>query len=335
MVYGKSRSYASRRKYGRGKRPAYKPPSARKTNVPIARTLKRKRPPATRPARNTKALYQLSRQVKSLQLARAGMYQKSYSFVEVAGTKLKKLYPIIFTLNDLTTQAYVKESGISAQGDPIVTDAYPWAPVSDPMFNALNTNPQYSYWANVRDDYVSAVAYRPIQCSLSFSVEDPTAAFFEHPFWLRIDVVKQIKTLAQTSAHNLNLPWNAAALGNMASIGVDRNRYNKEYFNVIMTKWVKVSKDDFGNQHKNAMLYGSTSFKFNFPAKTLNIDADQKLIPVSAGVTMSPRIQNFETNVPQRDKVFVVINSSHDANEDMKLTIRRFASWRDNDGVAA
>ncbi len=335
MAYGKARSYASRRKYGRGKRKAYKPPSARKTNVPIARTLKRKRTPQTRPARNTRALYQLSRQVKSLQLARAGSYQKSYQYVEVAGTQLKKLHPLIFTLNDFTVYGHVMTSSIDASGVPQVTSTYTWQAVQDPMYQANLTAPQFSYWANAKDDYVSDVLYRPIQATITFDVFDNSSSFNEPEFWVRVDVVKQRKIIAQTPTHNLNLPWNASALGNMATQGIEKNRWNKEYFSVIMTKWIKITKEDFGNQHKQGVLHGRTSFKFNFPAKTLKVDADQKLYPSAAGVDGTPLTQDFETNIPQRDKVFVVINSSLDGDSNHKMVIRRFISWRDLNGVAA
>lgn len=326
-----------RRRYTQ-KKSTYKPPSARKTNIPISRTLKKRPRPRSKPARNTTAIMQLSRQVKSLQLARSGYYQKANHFLQIGGADLAPMTPLIFTLNDFTLAGTVSKASINGVGTPIISNYTGWTHVTDPLMgaNTNNIKPQHSYWANVQDDHVSREAYRPISATINIDIEDTDGKFSEHHLWIRVDVVKQTKILPTTTVHNLNLPWNAYALGNMAVAGPFRNRYNKEYFKIIQTKWICV-KNDVEVVGNNPATYqtGRCRFKVNFPNKILQLDAETKLQPSSAGVDGTPITQLFDTNVEQTDKYFVVINASRAAGSNCNMTIRRFISWRDKGGVAA
>lgn len=111
----------------------------------------------------------------------------------------------------------------------------------------------------------------------------------------------------------------------MASDGLDRNKFNKEYFQILETKWVRMPKVDVNNSYHSV----GCNIRIPFPDKVLKPDSVGTID--NNGVDVP---KTFEGSIPLRDHVFVMISTNYD-NNSAKIRIKKFISWRDQFGVAA
>ena len=273
----------------------------------------------------------LSKAINNIQRTQLGSYQKNYqSFSLNLGTGMNDLNvgsPVAFALNNFLASTPVFNGRVDI-GDPThpVHIAHTPTHFNDIAIpNADSIQAKYNYWNMAQDDTCSKRQYLPISTNVNLKVSFPSLPTNHHPIWIRVDVFRMIKVLDSPTTHDYDLPANLPGLGHMADDSIQtKNRFNKQYFKLYFTKWMKINNDDQATKDVERFC----KFRFTFPNKILKLDCDHAI----SGVT-----QDFHTNMPQRDIYWCMISTNTDLphNESCTLQCTRFISWRDQSGVAS
>ena len=147
--------------------------------------------------------------------------------------------------------------------------------------------------------------------------------------YIRIDIFRQIKTLPATAAHQLNMPYNLYALKNMAATNAaERNRFNREYFKLYKTKYIKFPHSEVANG------YETCHFNCRFPfSKKVTLSAGS---PVSInGELGHSTAQSFTSNMPVRDVFYCMISTNAGSAANIVPYLNRFISYRDQHGTVS
>lgn len=324
--------------------PRSKALAKRITNAPV-KTIYKRRAKNTKVDKNKSAIMTLSRQVKSLQLSKIGLYQKAWQNANVGpgfepvshGWTNKVLF---MALNDFSPYAALwrGEPEIDPLSDnyntPKTVQISNWATWVPSQNSASGTqmHNRYNYWFNSQD-VVSPVAYLPISTRVTMQFEIEGMPANAEPVYIRYQVIRQKKQLLHTTAHALNLPTNMASLAGMALDSKYRNRINREYFHIHQDKWIKMSNaNDVTKNVKRTLVCTQ-----KFPSKVLKVEGEH---PVTSGTAESDNVlQGFTTNIRPTDVYYLVIHTSRNLDfangERLSINFNRFISWRDQHGVAA
>lgn len=315
-VYGpRSRSgYKSRRSaYGKFTR-SNRSKAVAKARGKVKRILKK--PYVPRILKNTQSVAALSRSVLKLQRQQLGLYQVArhgYSAPSNDST-FTDSRPICFPINNFDAGANIFTC--DGSGADVVKGTF-----SNFMY-PMGSSEMYNYWEGTYNDTVSDIAYLPISTQLEFHFESNMSAV-QQPIWIRVDIVRQKKFLPDTTSHDLYLPNSLIGLSKMA-VTKTPNQYNREYFDVLQTKWVKLDRADA--THSGAMLMQKRiKMSHTFPNKLIKIDE-------SPGTSTSDH--TFHTNVQPKDMIWCVMNCSHGGVPNLNVDIVRTCRWRDQHGVA-
>jgi len=285
--------------------------------------------PKTKVQANKSAIATLARQVKTLQLKEEGQYQKNLEHCEVTGGTIawNTVQPICFALNNFLEHSQVFIGHDDADLHlPAHAEATHWVKTNPPSLY-----PEYSYWDGANDDNANPEAYKPIGTTITFNVEAPSLSP-NQVYWCRIDIVKPKKILQNTNIHKLGLPQNIQSLSHLANDDMNkRNRYNREYFQVIKTKWIKLENKN----EVNKTIEKFTKMYFKFPEKS----TCTKLGAGEAKITASGSLDTtFFSQMPLDEVYWCILSTSNasgnsDSNH-VKLQMNRFISYRDRFGYS-
>lgn len=314
------------------------------TNKPVARAInKYKRANGSKPAvqkvaNNRNAIMTLSKQVKSLQLAKLGNFQKRAEQVrwvadnDAASYPWETLKPFAFCLNqfngrDTTTGTNVKAPIYYCDGNgygQIMKRFDTWVP-SALVGIHRDLNPHI---ADI-DDVVSPEIYKPLGTSVKIQIEFNNYPANERTDWFRIDVVRPKKHLLASNFHSLNMPhglgqFTALTRNNM----VDRNFINPTYWDIVYTKWVPLVNNSGVAKHITKIVTINRSYKNQKPIRTdLNSTSITK-----AGVTTYPQFHE-QTDPTQLE--WCIISAGSSDIQPRSMSILRQISWRDQNGTSA
>ena len=291
--------------------------------------------PRTRTGANKSAIFTLSRQVKALQLAQLGQFQKSYEHCAILdggehGHYWNKDRPLIFAANNFLEDAFVyvgTPDGSTGTTLPSFAPRVQWEKYSPSGITGLM---DYDYWAHANDDTASPTAYRAISTDLKFALKAPNLAG-DVQYWVRIDLVKSKHQLLHSNSRKLSLPMNVMALGGLAADNMhERNRFNRDYFTVVQTKWIKLDNKN-NDMHETIERYCTMHIKFPVSSPTEKLD-----IKKIAGDVDHPAVnETFISNMPQKDIYWVVLSTNNIHGEsNVKVEMTRLNRFRDNSGVA-
>lgn len=311
----------------------YKP--RRRANNPVAKAItkykdynKKVKNTKRYVANNRTAIMTLSRQVKSLQLSKIGAYQKKFESLNLGAGTFSASKPLLIQLNNLLDNATVWYPTFNTTNNTPQINA---AGVFTKTQPAIPENREHcSYWVNSNDDEPSREFYKPIRRTITVKFDNPTGySNTERDQWFRIDIFRQKKVLPETSVHHLNLPHNLYGLINMANDAPERNRFNKEYFQVYKTFWKKATPSEVNGRRQITYM----KIDFQFPAKhmvklnTVNGINDGDLNDIT---------QYFRTNIPVDEVYYAMISTNYKTDEqDCKIQLNSFSSWRDQHGITS
>lgn len=314
--------------YGR----RYTPRKARKSytprasaNKPVEKTQSSKYIPQK--TKNTMSIMTLAKQVKNLQVTKLGLYQKNYlnfqfdpSDIDTPPSWFGAASPLLIPVNDFTSHP-IYRGFLGTNKFPSISSVGSFAKAK---FGFTEEAENTSYWTLSNDDTASPIAYQPITCNLTFDIEG-TVSNQAKEQWFCVHVFRQKKVLTHTTAHSLNMPYNLYGLRNMASQGENCNKFNKEYFDVIQTHWFRMPKTDVNNTYHSVRK----NVNIKLPPKVLRLDMDQTISHDNLDVPIP-----FAGALPVKDQIFCMLSTNY-INNNCKVTIRKFISYRDQHGTTA
>lgn len=308
----------------------------------ISKYKKAKLPSNTNPrqyaANNRNAIMTLSRQVKSLQLSKLGMFQKRAEQVRWVADDDNTTYPwevkkpFAFCLNqfngrDTTTGALVKAPIYHTDSNgfgQVMKRFGTWVPTA-----LVGVNRELNPHIADIDDAVSPEVYKPLGTSVKIQLEFNNYPANERTDWFRIDVVRPKKHLLSSAFHKLNMPeglgqFTALTANNM----VDRNFINSTYWDVVYTKWIPLVNNSGVNKHITKVVTINRSYK-NSPVIKTDLNSTSA---TEAGVTTYPMFHQ-QTDPTQLE--WCVISAGSSDILPRSMSILRQISWRDQSGTSA
>ena len=357
-TFGRNRrSYAASSRAARSAAVAAK----RAGNKAVAKKLRRpKRRVRTKVGRNTNAIVTLARQVRQLQLANKGTFQKNYEVYHLPDAiHFNSTHPLLFALNDMqrgTLHEQEVNSGYDthhARGAPVFcaklvaaggssTGTIPHYEQAGRFYDYFNTYGQsdreaYSYWRSDNDQTASKVSYCPIANYTKIQTRVHNLNHGE-TIWFRIDLIrrKRTKDLMFNSVQKKALPNNMI---NLSQLCVDdmtqRNRINRTYYQIVKTKWVKhtnMMSTTAIDSHKVT----SIGMRFKQMSKRPEEDLHAGELVTVPGSTLGlddpgEMETNFYTQMDQCDIFWCLVNTSHTGDDTKcKVDMTRYISWRDD-----
>lgn len=306
----------------------------------ITKYKKPKMPSNTNPrqyaANNRNAIMTLSRQVKSLQLSRLGLFQKRAEQLTWVKATDNPSYPwntqkpLCFCLNqfngrDTTTGANVKAPMFHVDGSgngQVFKRFTTWVP--SPLSGiARDLNPHI---ADI-DDVVSPEAYKPLGTSVKFEFEFNDYAANQRDSYIRIDIIRPKKLLLDSLYHDLTMPKGLGQFCNLAELYMlNRNYINTTYWDIVQTKWIKISNDSGVAKGVTKIVTVNRSYK-NSPIIKTDLNS------TSAGTGGGTTYPMFHHQVDPRMLEWCVVSTGFQIPE--RMSILRKISWRDQNGASA
>ncbi|AXQ66308.1 MAG: putative capsid protein [Circoviridae sp.] len=301
-------------------------------NNPVKRALKKyKKAPRKDPLQqpnNKAAIMTLSRQVRKLQLAQIGPYQKrleqvSMDAAHVGSPGFRRNRPVCWRINNFTDQTFFHTVNDTTHETELLARRFLTAPNG-----FTGTDTKFNPFWGANDCEVSKLRYLPIKCEMVFNFTQKMKVT-DMPRWIRIDFLTPRKVIPQSDAHSLNLPEGLYSMGQL--IGYPEfstaipNKINYTYWRPVMkTQWVK-----FTPQLSTSDVVINRRFNktIKFPNEVINVETD---------TPYSYANDSINTNTPRRTGVWCVINFDHDydVEDALKFTIQRTIHWRDEHGAA-
>lgn len=290
-------------------------------NAPVKRVYKKaKRAPRTIGGQNKTAIMTLGRQVKMLQNQRFGELQTHTQYLSLTNwqnTIPQATKPVAFCLNDFydqTTKYGTITAGVAAyQNGPAFTrHAY-----------SSDLNDEHEWNARRNTDTVSTLEYKPVytRCTIGFDFIMQGLRFNSA---CRVTVLK-LKAYNNTSKLAINVPLNLGAYRHLAERiqSEERNYFDKRYHEVLYDKWVNVlPKNRTATETDNIRRNVTISWKY----RDMVIKPDKTDFPLA---------QEFFTNVPIKDQIWVIISCPVELDDKLAtVEISKFDVWRDAHGVS-
>lgn len=287
--------------------------------------------------KNTNSIFALAKQVRALQKTQIGAYQEVYQnaykiYYGASEAEFVKNKTLFFAMNDFTSYASLLFSQ-TTNDQPQYGVVSPGGQWTNWVPNANKSlRDRHNYWVNSNDDAASLVRYHAISTTITAQIEYAGMANNQEPVWLRFDIIRQKKKLLHTTARQLNLPGNMNALSGMALKSSERNKYHKDYFQVVSTKWVKFSN----NTDETRDVLRNVKFHMKFD-KTYDLDIDEPIIDRDE-LAPDPNVpQSFLTNMDPTHVYYLVMQSSDSIGSSQRVNcfFQRTIRFRDQHGVAA
>jgi len=334
--------------------------AARAGNRAVAKKLAKPKPrTTTKVGRNSNAIVTLARQVKQLQLADKGEFQKNYEVYHLPdATHFNSTHPLLFALNDMqrgTLHEQEVNSGYDdhhARGCPVYigklqpvggtsASSYPFYEQASRFYDytqqyGQGDNEAYSYWKTDNDQTASKVSYCPIANYTKIQTRVHNLNHGE-TIWFRIDVIRRKRTrdLQFNSVQKKFLPNN---LVNLSQLCVDdmtsRNRINRSYYQIIKTKWIKHT-----NMLSTTPIDSHKVTTIGMKFKQMKKRPEERLfagelvtVPQTTGGHDDPEEleTSFYTQMDQSDIFWCLVNTSHTGDDTKcKVDMTRYISWRD------
>lgn len=345
--YGK---YKSPKRFAGTKRRAPASTAASKIQRAARAKLTRSKPvrgTAQRAKVNTISITKLARAVSQLKKTQVGNYQVQRQRCEVDGHVWGHTKPMAICMENIYEDSRV----LSGYWNPAQAKAEIYQDARFRKYslkngldaaNSMTIPDQYNYWSNAQDDSVSFQKFLPLSSSYDISFTHSMSPLDED-IWIRIDVVKVKKHMVHSDRHMLALPDNLQGLKNMAisatSLEHQKNAYNPQFFNVIKTKWVKLSLDGqryhVNTQTMNAAGLAITERNYKDVSKTIKMyhKFPNKLIVPDLKTTDEITFDFIKSQEPDT-LTWMIFNTSCASNAP-NINIRRTNRWRDSDGIAA
>ena len=294
--------------------------------------------PKTISSANKSAIGTLARQVKQLQMSKIGKYQENYEYCQIVGgegTNWSQDQPIIFAANNFLEDAPIfigKYDDTTHIGHDIPSHVVKTQWAKRTPAGSGSKFPEHDYWVHSNDDHVSTTAYKAISTTLNINIEAPALAG-NHVYWVRIDVFKPKKTLLHSNVRKLSLPMNVQALNGMASAEMSsRNRFHKDYFTVIYSKWIKLSHTLPAEDHKSIEKFCKIYLKFPQRSSTEKLNLHSEVETVNGTVQ-----ETFTSNMPQDEVYWVMLSTNQTSHDSMpvRAEMTRVIRYRDANGVSS
>ena len=142
---------------------------------------------------------------------------------------------------------------------------------------------------------------------------------------MRIDIVKPKKILLDSIYHDLTMPKGLGQFCNLAeNYMLNRNVINTTYWDIVSTKWVKISNNSGVSKGVTRMVTVNRSYK-NSPV----IKTDLNSTSAGSNPVTYPM---FHHSVDPRQLEWCVISTGFRIPE--RMSILRQISWRDQNGTA-
>lgn len=290
-----------------------------------------RKPYLPRVLKNTRSVYTLARQVKYLQNAALGEYQKKSEWInwdKAANSStfpFDSVRPFCFNLKQFI-------GGLDASGNPQNTPFYccnsigngtPFSRFVKWQMPSFGTNIAVdAHWGD--DDVVSKQVYKPLgtQVVLEFQYYNLPANTADA--WVRIDVIRPRKMLQQTLHHELAMPFGLGQFTKLVSNPViSRNTINKTYWQVVQTKMMCVRNLTGNVRSFDRTVTINRSYKNDKPIRC-DLDATAKI---------NNQYPTFDMQVDPRQMEWMVISCGDVIPDTVKIL--RHCSWRDQTGTAA
>jgi hypothetical protein len=305
-------------------------------NAAVKRVYRRKAVvPKTKVDTNKSAIATLAKQVRSLQLRNIGQFQKNWEHCAVVGgnTAWHAQQPVIFAMNNFIHEAPIYQGKADSTSFPGKT-----VPGYIVKTNWAHTDPysaytDYSYWQGANDDVANPKSYQPIATTITFNFEAP-ALPPNSIYWVRMDIIKPKKVLLHSNVHKLGLPMNVQSLSDLVNDDMlKRNRINRQYFDVIKTKFIKMTNTKNSDTTIEKFYKYTHKFPQSFSYPTRTLGAGETIHTPTGEIT-----DTFVSNMPQDKIVWCMLSCSFDGQLDqsniLNVQMSRYISYRDNEGVA-
>jgi len=355
-TFGRNRrSYAASSRAARSAAVAAK----RAGNKAVAKKLRRPKPRArTKVGRNTNAIVTLARQVRQLQLADKGEFQRNYEVYHLPdAVHFNSTHPLLFALNDMQRGTlHEQENNLGhdshhARGAPVwigklqpqsgSTQPYPFYEQASRFYDYTQEfghgeNEAYSYWKTDNDQTASKVSYCPIANYTKIQTRVHNLNHGE-TIWFRIDVIRRKRTrdLQFNGVQKKALPNNVC---NLSQLCVDdmtqRNRINRSYYEIVKTKWVKhtnMMSTTAIDSHKISTIGMRFKQMKKRPEERLFAGELVTVPQTTLGHNDPDELEtNFYSQMDQCDIYWCLVNTSHPGDDTKcKVDMTRYISWRD------
>lgn len=287
-------------------------------NKPVKKAYKPVKKDTTKTGQNKNAIMTLARQVKSLQNQRFGEIQthtQHAEFTNWQNTIPQSSRPIAFCLNDMYDQLAkygTQSAGVAGYGNSVQFVKHTYK---------SDLNDEHEWNPRRNEDAVSTVEYKPVytKCVISF---DTILQGLRFNNAYRVTVLK-MKAHNNTNKLAINIPLNLGAYRHLAErVGSEeRNFFDKRYHQILYDKWINTKPNNHTateSEHKRQSVTISWRYK------------DQVIRP---DFTNNPGSQEFFTNVPIKDQIWVIISCPIELDDKLAtVEISKFDVWRDSYG---
>lgn len=279
--------------------------------------------PKTLAQTNTKAVFTLAKQVKSLQNLTHGYLQSRVQACHLEALTLPHYnQPIAFAMNNFYNnqpvwQGLVDPTTGLASGIPVST-------FNKSVYDS-GIQDQYEWNAQQAADVVSPITYKPVFSRLNIKFTIGHAGITQAAR-ARVTILKLKPAYEATNKVNVAIPDSLGAYQNLALVGSDpsRNFFSPRYHKILYDRWVTVENPCRTADEKTLQeRFISIPWKYKDHEK-ITPDFDNH-----------PTGQQFWTNVPISDQLWVLISVNKQADSTLKaISMTQLNSWRDFHGVA-
>lgn len=304
---------------------AFKVARGRKTNKKVLSKL-RKGPVKTIVKGNKSAIYQLSKQVKLLQLQKFGSIQRQMQHVRIApgaGNTPLIQAPVFFCFNQFKDTTPYFNGVVSAAGqasavqgligfrkqtfDIDLEDKYQW----NELANSTTT--------------VSIVEYLPVFCNLKIQISGSRIQT-DDLLRYRFTLFKTKRLPPNNNQKLMSLPLYGGAYWHMCDDDAStRNYFSKSYHTVLIDKWLTIPPPEPYTSVKKINQVINIPYSFG---KIESVKVNQAPVPVG---------QTVYTNIPEKDQMWLMISCNLDGTAaaplDITFDISRHLTWRDRHNV--
>lgn len=269
---------------------------------------------------NKMAIMTLSKQVNNLQRSKLGDFQSCFWRMGFQPTWLQgDELPICFCVNDFN------DGYVANVGAPVYRGNLPASYTKIGNFQKLTNFPKpddaIDYFYKSEDNTASRIVYAPISTNFQIQIKKNMATGDE-PIWMRVDIVKQ-KKIVHNFVRTLQLPNSIVGLGKLAIENAStRNRYNKEFFQVLQTKYVRLNNRDSALKEVRGQANFYLKFNPKIPIRT-DSEAD--------GSTNTEN--DFYQNVDPKQMIWAIVSFSTPALEGVDINIWKTNRWYDQHGT--
>lgn len=315
---------------------------ARSTNKAVARIQRKAYVPKL--VKNTASIRVLAKQVRALQRSKIGPVQsvsEAWNWTWISGslgaTYFRDQRPILFCAHDFIDPGGVRAPIYYSQDNSLTQDtvgqlpgtASTWQRHVFPGTGEGVGADDFNFWFKTDDNHASQEIYLPLSTNITFQF---SGKMFTQTadVRFRIDVIRQKKMMTVNTDRRLQLPDAIQGLGNMISDDMlNRNRFNKEYFEVQQTKYITVKPPPAAINTTAASVDREVNLYIPFKHHMLKPDIDAE--------GSSNDHPAFYKNCDPRKLVWVLISTdmigTPHPDLQFKMAMKRTNRWRDQHGT--